>query len=192
MDHFGFSLNIKVWRWTARTELKVTCTAYPRPQMEAKSWNFSHWCSSSNVTSLFDFINTKHNPSFFFPCSFLSSPSLPHVPASSFYPPLLFSSPPSFFLLPFIFRLSSLFHGVLLSSVNMTERPSQRGSTPISSSSALILQSRPSCWYRRGSLTSLHRMRSQPVEKVTTAFIKQTAERNLKQAQRFLKGKRGA
>lgn len=58
-------------------------------------------------------------------------------------PPLPFSSPPFPFFFPFIFRLASLFHGVLLSSVNMTELPSQRGSTPISSSSALVLPVTP-------------------------------------------------
>lgn len=58
-------------------------------------------------------------------------------------PPLPFSLPPFPFFFPFIFRLASLFHGVLLSSVNMTELPSQRGSTPISSSSALVLPVTP-------------------------------------------------
>lgn len=57
--------------------------------------------------------------------------------------PLPFSSPPFPFFFPFIFRLASLFHGVLLSSVNTTELPSQRGSTPISSSSALVLPVTP-------------------------------------------------
>lgn len=75
--------------------------------------------------------------------------ALPFLLLSHTSPPPLAAPPPSLFIapfpffFPFIFRLASLFHGVLLSSVNMTELLSQRGSTPISSSSALVLPVTP-------------------------------------------------
>lgn len=111
---------------------------------------------SSWINPLSDFINTKNNLSSS-QAAFLSSPlSLTFLPPS--LPPLR-SAPPLISLIPSLYFLSSLaFYLPPLLALSWRPvvkckhdwAPSQRGSTPISSSSALVLQSGPSRWYRRG------------------------------------------
>lgn len=139
--------------------------------------NLSHWHSSSWITPLSDFINTKNNLSFLYSSPLLSSPpSLTSLPHSSLLLPLLLpSSPPlfTFFLLPFYLPPLRALSWRPVVKCKHDWAPSQRGSTPISSSPALVLQSRPSCWYRWGSDEMRSKIRNQLLENVTTAFMKQ-------------------
>lgn len=141
--------NVK-WRdgWTGRRWRRVL-----RVQDERCSWKQQVWFTcSSRITPSSDFSNTqKTSPPWILPRSLLLSRSPPCLLS------LLLLLPPPL-LSPFIFCLSSLFHGVLSSSV----WPSQRVSTPISSSSALLLQPRPSCWYG-GEVDSLETHQGGPL-----------------------------
>lgn len=94
--------------------------------------------------------------------------------------PFIFASLPlfTFFLIPFY----------LAPLLALSWRPvvkckhdwalSQRGSTPIRSSSALVLQSRSSCWYLQGNGEVHSKIRTQPLENVTTTFMEETAEKS--------------
>lgn len=113
--------------------------------------------------------------------------SLPHPCNPTLLPPasIHLSLPLSLsFFFPFIFRLSLLFHGVLSSSINMTESWARGvrllSALPLLSSSSHAL----SRWYHWGDGEIHSKIRNHP-----TAFMKQTAERKLKRTWCFLNQK---